>query len=288
MRLSGAAIGPDTVMVWTGARELTVFGRAGSQWSFTVPAAPLAWQIAADGVRIVDARGTIHRYSDAGTYEGAVALAEAPGTINQAALSADGRWLAILTDEIQLFEAGAWRPWAFVHRRPTGWREVGVDISANGRYVLARFETFSDLGLELGDNSEGLVISAQDGNVVYRHVMQQLPALEVALSPDGRWVARCEDDERIFVDETTSMRPVLQLEPHGRVTCFGFSDRLFGVLYHHGLAVVDVAADRQAWLDLPEHFEHLVLCERDVVVVHPELGAWWVPLASLAFTAAEG
>jgi|MudIll2142460700_1097286.scaffolds.fasta_scaffold173941_2 hypothetical protein len=288
MRLSGAAIGPDAVLVWTGARELTRFERSGGRASFTLPVTPLASQIGPDGVRVVDERGTIHLYSHAGQPRNVVALAESPGVVKQAALSADGRWLALLTDEIQMFEHGVWQPWDFDERR-AGYRELGVDLSANGRYVLSHYKTTAT-GSEvaLGDESEGFVISERDGTRVYRHMQRELPPLDVALAPDGRWVAICADDVRIYVDEIESMRRVFQLEPLEHVQRFGFSDRLFGVLYDYRLVLRDIAAEREARLELPEQFEHLVLCDHDVVVVHPELGAWWIPLASVAFTAAAG
>lgn len=282
MPLSGAAIEPDAILAFTGERELTRFARDGSRAAFALPFAPLVWQIGPAGVWLVDDRGTVHRYTTAGEAAGATALGEAPGPLRGAALSADGRWLALLADEIQVFERGAWRPWTFAHRRGT-WRELGVDLSADGRYILARVATANDPRV-LGAAGERLVIGDAEGAVIYRRLAA--PPLVHVLAPDARHLATCEDGE-LRIDATGSMHTLHRLAlPH--VRRFGFAGGLLGALTDAQLVLVEVAGGRVARLDLPEEFTDLVLGERDAVVLHPELGAWWIPLASVTFTPAAG
>src|SRR5689334_11688412 len=143
MPLRGAAIGPDAVLVWTGTRELTRFDRDGTRTSFTVPVPPLASKIDANGLRIVDELGTIHRYTHAGAHTGATHLHSVPADIKAAALAATCDRLALLVgEEAAVYQDGAPLGWP-IERSLDGYRETGVDLSADGELLLVAYETFS-------------------------------------------------------------------------------------------------------------------------------------------------
>src|SRR5512139_205038 len=288
MRFSGAALGPDAVLVWTGERELTRFERDGTRSSFTLAVRPLGATLTRDGLLVVDERGTIHRYTVAGQHLGFVPLLEAPGSLRQAAVSADGALLGVLAEEVDLFEHGRPVTWPFAHRRHDGWRELGLDVSGDGHSVLVFFETLTATGENLGDNVQGFSVTRRDGAVLYRHVTPVLPPTVVEMSFDARWLAICEHGNQLHVGRALSMETVHRIEPAGQIACFRFRDALLGVLFDYELVLVDLDARREARLALPEQFEDVVLTETDAVAIHPELGAWWIPLASVTFAAAAG
>ena len=262
-------------MVWTGERELTRFMRDGTRASFELPFAPLAARIA-DHVFAVDERGSTHRFALDGTHEGFVPLLESPGTIHEAALSADGSKLAIFTDEVQLFEHGVWRPWSFEHRRIEGCRELGVDLSGDGTCVLVRYATHTPHGENLGDDVEGFSITRSDGVLHFRHLERQLPPIEVVMSHDARRIAICEYEQQVRIAEAITMAPLHRIEPRGYVHAMQFDGPRLGVLFDYELVLVDDAIVRFA---LPEQFEDFVLVGNEAVCIHPELGAWWITVA---------
>ncbi|MDQ3336424.1 MAG: hypothetical protein M4D80_14750 [Myxococcota bacterium] len=274
MRFPGAAIGPDAVLVWTGDRELTRFSRDGARASFTLPFTPLAARIGSDIVA-VDDRGSVHRFTLAGENLGFLPLLESPGAITRAAVSADGSRVAILTDEVQVFAHGQLVPWSFEHRRHPGWRESGVDISADGKCLLVHYVTFG--GMNLGDDAEGFSITRADGVVLFRYFAQKLPPLEISMTHDARLVAICQHENQVRLAETVSMAPLHRIEPVGHVQAMRFDGARLGVLFDYELVIVDRTETR---LVLPEQFDDFVICGSDAVCVHPELGAWWIKTAA--------
>jgi hypothetical protein len=276
MPLRGAAIGPDTVLVWTGERELTRFHRDGSRARIELPFAPLAAQIA-EHVIAVDERGTTHRFALDGTPLGFLPLLESPGTIDHAALSADGSKLAIFAGgEVQLFEHGVMRPRSFEHRR-IGWHDLGVDLSGDGTCVLVLFESRFATGENLGDDVQGFSIEGSDGAVQFRHIARQLPPLEIAMSRDARRIAICEHGQHVRVAEAVSMAQLHRIEPRGHVQAMQFDGERLGVLFDYELVLV---GDEIVRITLPERFEDFVLVGDEAVCIHPELGAWWIKLAA--------
>ena len=276
MRFRGEALDRDTVLVWTGDRELTQFSRDGTRASFTLPFTPVAGRIDGATVVAVDERGTVHRFSRTGEPLGFVPLPEAPDRITGAAIHGDGALVAILAGEVQVYAYGRLRPWSFEHRRADGWRETGVDISGDGRALLVHYATTGS-GDNLADTVEGFSITRDDGLIMYRHFARHLAPLEIAMSPDARRIAICEDASYVRLAETPSMAPLHRIEPVGRVSCMRFDDARLGVLYDYQLVIVDGGETR---LELPEQFDDFVFSGDEVVCVHPELGAWWIKTAA--------
>ena len=274
MRFPGAALSTDAVLVWTGERELTRFERDGTRASFTLPFAPLAARIT-DVILAVDERGSVHTFSLAGDHRGLVGLPESPGTITDAAISADGRRLAVLAGEVQVFHDGVLVPWAFEHRRHEGWRERGVDISGDGKALVVHYATFG--GLNLGDAAEGFSITRADGVVLFRYFAQKLPPLEVAVTHHASLVAICQHGNQVRLAQTLSMAPLHLVEPVGQVHAMRFDRDRLGVLFDYALVLVE---RNQTRLALPEQFDDFVICGGDAVCIHPELGAWWIKLAA--------
>lgn len=273
MRFPGEAIGPDSVLAWTGDRELTRFERDGARARVELPFAPLDARIYADHVLAVDERGSVHRFSLAGAPESVVPLLEAPPAIRQAALSPNGDRLAILHDEVEVFAQGMLRPWSFEHRRAPGWRETGVEFPWE-RHILISYTTTSEHGENLGDDVEAFSITRNDGYLAYRHATLKLPALEFAFCAVQPWLAICEHD-RVRIDELGSMMTIHHVAPAGQVQCLRFSGALLGVLFDYELALVHDGT-RETRIELPEQFDDIVLFGDEAVCIHPELGAWWV------------
>lgn len=134
MPLHGAAIGPDAVLVWTGPRALTRF-RGGARMTLSLPFAPRAARITGDGVRVVDVRGTIHRFTLAGERVAEVPLHTRVGKIEQAALAGHrDRVARLVDDQVDVYDDGAPLPW--LPPRPDGYRELAVELSADGERLL--------------------------------------------------------------------------------------------------------------------------------------------------------
>ncbi|HLL25140.1 MAG TPA: hypothetical protein VK427_23555, partial [Kofleriaceae bacterium] len=188
LQTTGAALGPDEVLVWTGACTLARITREGARARVTLPFSPLARAIEHDAIHAVDGYGTIHTFDVSGEARGTTPLLEAPGELAAAAVA--GQRLAVLVDgEVVVFERGLWLPWEFRHRAGEGYREVGVGLSPDGRYLATHYRTVSPTGTALGDNSEGIVVSEADGTTVYRHFAPTLPAVEVIVATAG-YIAR--------------------------------------------------------------------------------------------------
>jgi hypothetical protein len=278
MRLSGGAISPDAVLIWTGERELTRFERSGARESFMIGARPIAAHVGVGGIVVADEAGRVHRYDVTGQRLGFVPLLESPSVIEAAAVSADGSRLAILAGEVQIFAHGQLRPWSFAHRREKGWRERGVDLSADGRAVLVRYSLAGNPEV-LGEVVDGVSITRDDGVRLFRHFAQKLKPLQLAMSFDARRLAKCEDKQRVSIYETGTMTMLHRIEPAGRVSAMHFDGQRLGVLYDYQLVLYD---ERERRIDLPEQFDDFVFCGDDIVCIHPELGAWWIDITAPA------
>jgi Tol biopolymer transport system component len=119
------------------------------------------------------------------------------GTVDQGAISRDGRWLAswhydgASDGEIRIVGAdGAGLRTIYTRRKANDWFEWGIptDWSPDGKYILVQFEHGSQL--QVGTN-EFAAVSVADGSV---RVLQTLPYSaryrpRFLYSPDGRHIA---------------------------------------------------------------------------------------------------
>lgn len=289
MPLRGAAIGPDAVLVWTGTHELTRFDRAGGRTAFTVPVPPLAAKIDAGGIRVVDDLGTLHRYTLTGEHAGAIPLAVTPVDITAAALAATRDRIALLVaDEAVVFEDGVPLAWTFA-RQYDGYRETGVDLSADGELVLVAYETvsyFTGYG-SAGSSGTGFFVQDRTGaRTIEQYGWTQSRDATARLSPDGHHVL-CDEpwlsaSRYVYavgadgVDWTVTYTSPLQLAFHGPHVA---------VLLDTELLVIELATRRRASLSIPERFTDVVMTDDNIVLVHAELGAWWIPTSTLMFEA---
>ena len=302
MRLCGAAIGPDAVLVWTGERELTRFARDGSRESFAVPASPVASHIGPNGVRIADALGTIWYLTPLGQQLGPVPLPLSrgiDGTVIAGALAITDRLALVIQghgiDNVftEIFDSGAPVRWPFA-RRDVGYRESNVELTADGAWLLVAYDTFTYIvedGDSGGENGCGVTVTDSRGSVRFAQHDARSRMHGARISADGRWLAWCEVwADNVYVRMQRSgdenLHTINALGHDAQIT---FGERHLAVLYEEPsqLAIVELATQRQAQLDLPEQFTELVFCGDDVVLVHPELAAWWIPLASLTFREAH-
>lgn len=297
MRLTGAAIGPDAVLVWTGERELTRFARDGSRSMFAVSASPVASHIGPNGVRFVDAQGAIRHVSLTGELLGQPLSLSVRGRVIAAALASTERAAVVVvppdaTDGLaQVFERTVPLPWSFA-RRDAGYRETDVELTDDGQWLLVAYDTYAyvadnDLA---GENGGGVTVSGMRGVRFAQHDARSRMH-GARLSADGRWLAWCEvwaDNVYVRMQRSgdESEHTINALGHDAQIT---FGKHHLAVLYEEPsqLAVIELATRRQAQLDLPEQFTELVFCGDDVVLVHPELAAWWIPLASLTFREAD-
>jgi hypothetical protein len=289
MPLRGAAIGPDAVVVWTGTRELTRFDRNGTRTSFTIPVPPLASKIDAGGLRVVDDLGTLHRYTLAGAHAGATHLASVPTDIKAAALAATCDRIALVAgEEAAVYEDGEPIAW-LIERNLDGYREIGVDLSADGELLLVAYETFSyfDGYGSAGHSGTGFVVlDRAGGRTIEQYDWSSSRDATAVLSPDGKHVL-CDEpwaknSRYVYavgadgVDWAVTYTSPLQLAFHGPHVA---------VLLDAELVVIELATRRRASLVIPERFTDVVFAEHDVVLVHAELGAWWIPTSTLMFEA---
>jgi hypothetical protein len=289
MPLRGAAIGPDAVLVWTGTRELTRLHRDGTRSSFTIPVPPLAAKIDATGLRIVDDLGTLHRYTLAGAHVGATHLDTVPADIKAAALAASRDRIALLAgDEAAVYEDGAPLAWP-IERRLDGYREIGVDLSADGELLLVAYETFSyfDGYGSAGNSGTGFVVLDRAGKqTIALYDWSTNRDATTLLSPDGNHVL-CDEpwatnSRYVYavgadgVDWTVAYTSPLQLAFHGPHVA---------VLLDTELLVIELPTRRRASLAIPERFTDVVMTADNVILVHAELGAWWIPTSTLMFEA---
>ncbi len=289
-------------MVWTGERELTAFERDGSRSSFAVPASPVASHISPTGVRIVDDAGTIWYLTPLGQQLGPPPLplqGALAGKVIAGSLARIDRMALVIarprTDEAftQIFDSGVPVRWAFA-RQDAGYRESAVELSDDGQWLLVAYDTFSYVtgdGDADGENGSGVVVSDLRGGVRFAQHDVRSRMHGARLSSDGGWLAWCEvwaDNVYVRMQRSgeTTARSVNALGHDAQIT---FGMHHLAVLYEEPsqLAIIELETQRQAQLDLPEQFTELVFCGDDVVLVHPELAAWWIPLASLTFRKAD-
>lgn len=299
MRVTAGAISPDEVLAWTGERELTRFDRAGGRWSFTVPLSPVASQIG-DALWLVDESGTVHRYDLAGRREDAVVPREpVEQPLVSASLSGDASRLAfVVDDEARVLEHGVAIDWDFERSIALdgGYRELEIELSRDGDRALVEYATswgWSESaavttgmmgdGFKVVDRKDTLHLDDFDNHLRYRD-------LDFAFAPDGTWLGCASSAVALYLVRATPDARELRPRHIGPVQSMVFASagRYFGALFHAPqLAIVDVDRRAEAHLELPEPgFRDLVFVgDRDVVLIHPELGTWWIPIASLDFAA---
>lgn len=296
MRVVGGAIGPDEVLVWSGERELTRFHRGGTRSSFTVPVSAVASRVG-DALWIVDARGTIHRYDLAGRRVSAVALRSPPlEGIVSASLSGDGtRLAAIVGDEMTVYEAGDAIEWHSERSMAmhSEYRERRVELSHDGNWALVEYRTsygWTEHG-STGSRGDGVAVTGRDTARFDDYDARHSDERVHALSLDGTWLATATNDifdsqgQPIYTNELTVTHlldgRVLRPDAYGHTRHVGFSPRYFAALFDAHIVLVDLATGFDASLELPERgFRALVVTDEDVVAIHDELGAWWIPVRS--------
>lgn len=271
----------DTVLVVTGARTLTRFHRDGTQHRIELPFAPITSKLDAEGMWLVDGRGTLYRCDLDGTERHAIPLEQPLAEIRAADVTPDGSMLALVAHRTMLYSNGVHLRWPFEHAR---WRTTAdrtVSLSDNGHMLAVQFDHEPEDQIE--NPFHALFVYGTDGRTHERHVSRDHP-IEFAFAPNGRWLASRESQHVAELRVSTVGGATVFRRAIPGLRSFAFSpDSLLLIVAHEALYVVDLDLQRIGHIDVPEAFTTLVANERDVVAIHPELGAWWFRRADLSY-----